>query len=161
MSWVCSVWELCKCPRIDVTCPRIDTLTRPVDSGCLAAVARLVSIIENRDIIDPTWQYASMGTWSGIELVVVYMGACLPLMRGFLGLVWPTKFGQAKQQRHTGGPPAEHSQGSARPGLTHEMNQFEPTAFPPHLRRSDWDQESSDSTYRAAQTSHDYIVGVS
>lgn len=138
---------------------KVDILTWTVESGCLAAVARLVSIIENRDIIDPTWQYASMGAWSGIELVVVYMGACLPLMRGFLGLIWPKKFGQAKQGRHTAGPRVEHSEGSARPGLTHEMNQLEPTALPPHLSRSDWDQESSDSTDRAAQTSHDYIAG--
>jgi hypothetical protein len=120
-------------------------------------MARLVSIIENRDIIDPTWQYASMGAWSGIELVVVYMGACLPLMRGFLGLVWPAKFGQPKQEPRTARPPAEHSENSARPGLAHEMTQLEHTALPPHLGRSEWDQESSDSTDRTAQLSHDYI----
>lgn len=136
-------------------------LTWLLVSGCLAAIARLVSIIENRDIIDPTWQYASMGAWSGIELVVVYMGACLPLMRGFLGLVWPRKFGQAKQERHTAGPPADHSGDSARPGLAHEMAQLEHTALPPHMRRSDWDQESADSTDRTAQASHDYIAGPS
>lgn len=132
-----------------------------LESGCLAAIARLVSIIENRDIIDPTWQYASMGAWSGIELVVVYMGACLPLMRGFLGLVWPRKFGQAKQERHTAGPPVDHSEGSARPGLAHEMTQLDRTAVPSHAGRSAWDQESSDSTDRAAQASHDYIAGSS
>ncbi|KAG6354980.1 hypothetical protein INS49_004061 [Diaporthe citri] len=129
--------------------------------GCLAAIARLASIIENRDIIDPTWQYASMGAWSGIELVVVYMGACLPLMRGFLGLVWPRKFGQAKQERHTAGPPADHSGGSAGPALAHEMTQLDHTALPSHERRSAWDQESSDSTDRTAQASHDYIAGSS
>lgn len=134
-------------------------LTWCFGSGCLAAIARLVSIIENRDIIDPTWQYASMGAWSGIELVVVYMGACLPLMRGFLGLVWPRKFGQAKQERHTAGPPVEPSGGSARPGLAHEMTQMEHTPLPPHPGRSEWDRESSDSTNRTAQTSHDYIAG--
>lgn len=133
-------------------------LTWGFGSGCLAAIARLVSVIENRDIIDPTWQYASMGAWSGIELVVVYMGACLPLMRGFLGLVWPRKFGQAKQERHTAGPPADHSGGSARPGLAHEMTQLEQAAFPPQPGRSDWDEESADSTDDTAQTSHDYIA---
>lgn len=102
-----------------------------------------------------------MGAWSGIELLVVYTGACLPLMRGFLGLVWPKRFGQAKQERHTAGRPADHSGGSARPGLTHEMTQLEHTALPPHLGRSDWDRESSDSTNGAAQSSHDYIAGPS
>lgn len=140
---------------------RIGMLIHHIQSGCLAAIARLVSIIENRDIIDPTWQYASMGAWSGIELVVVYMGACLPLMRGFLGLVWPRRFGQAKQERHTAGPPAGPSGGSARPGLAHEMTQMEQTAVPPHPGRSEWDRESSDSTNRMVQTSRDYIAGSS
>lgn len=130
-----------------------------MESGCLAAIARFISIIENRDIIDPTWQYASMGAWSGIELVVVYMGACLPLMRGFLGLVWPTKFGQPKQERHTAGPPVEHSGNSARPGLVHEMTQIEHNSLPPRPGRNQWDRESSDSTDRVAQASHDYIAG--
>ncbi|KAI3396811.1 hypothetical protein diail_11640 [Diaporthe ilicicola] len=126
--------------------------------GCLAAIARLVSVIDNRVIIDPTWQYASMGAWSGIELVIVYTGACLPLMRGFLGLVWPTKFGPTKQERHADGPPQaiDHSGASDLPGLTHEMDQLEDPAFAQHPGRSEWDQESSDTTDGTVQISHDY-----
>lgn len=153
------MWELCKFSSFSASNGTPQRLTQPLASGCLAAIARLVAIIENRDIIDPTWQYASMGAWSGVELVVVYMGACLPLMRGFLGLVWPAKFGQPKEERHTAGPPVDHSGNSVRPGLTHEMSQLEHPALPPQHGRGEWDQESSDSTDREAQTSHDYISG--
>ncbi|KAK2608300.1 hypothetical protein N8I77_006918 [Diaporthe amygdali] len=125
--------------------------------GCLAAVARLVSVTENRRIIDPTWQYASMGAWSGIELVIVYTGACLPLMRGFLGLVWPKKFGPTMQERRTDGQPVDHSGASTRPGLTHEMNQLREPPLSHQPGRNDWDQESSDTIGEAAQTSHDYL----
>lgn len=112
-------------------------------------------IILNPKMDDPTWDIASLGTFSGVELVVCYMGACFPTIRPFLAIFFPKKFGDTSKRSHkpstfqdtptpqNASSHARSQQGSAR---RPSLQPFELAVMRPGRRNSSWDRISSPPT---------------
>lgn len=79
-------------------CRVVDSLrnANPDPSGCVLAFVHLGQVIKTPIKRDPPWDYGRLDIIAAIELVVCYMGACLPMLGACLVLLFPDRFGPSR-----------------------------------------------------------------
>lgn len=120
--------------------------------GCLAAIARFVGVVQQKQYVDVTYVESSLTIWSGVELGIAFVCACLPTIRRLLSRWFPKYFGlstaQSYIQRSTG-QRSERTNGNGHhitPSLELKTVAFtSPTKSSARERNIDWDQLSTES----------------
>jgi hypothetical protein len=122
--------------------------------GCLAAIARFVGVVRQKRFVDVTYVESSLTIWSGVELGIAFLCACLPTIRRLLSRWFPRYFGlstaQSYIQRSTG-QRSERSSGNVRGHHITQSLELKTVAFPSPTknqgreRNIDWDQLSTNS----------------